>query len=80
MLGMQIYKPIFLTLTAAIPVSVFTISASAQEVDAKTLLEQMSAENAGLDNFIVSGDAYADARLACLSYFTTLMREQPLPS
>ncbi len=49
--------------TVAIAVSAFSTSASAQEVDAKALLEQMSAEIAGLDSFIVHGDAYADARL-----------------
>ena len=75
---MQICKSIFLTLTATIAVSVFAISASAQEVDAKLLIEQMSAEIAGLDNFIGYGDAYADARFACHSYFTMLMREQAL--
>lgn len=63
MFGMKICKSIFLTLTATIAVGVFTTSASAQEVDAKVLLEQMSAEIAGLDSFIVHGDAYADARL-----------------
>lgn len=40
-----------------------TTSASAQEVDARALLEKMSAEIAGLDRFVVYGDAYADARL-----------------
>jgi len=63
MFGMKICKSNFLALTAAIAMGVFTTSASAQEVDAKVLLERMSAEIAGLDNFIVHGDAYADARL-----------------
>lgn len=36
---------------------------SAQEVDPKALLVQMSDEINGLDSFIVHGDAYADARL-----------------
>lgn len=42
-----------------------TISANvlAQEPDAKELLAQMSAEIAKLDSFVLSGDAYADARL-----------------
>ncbi len=63
MFGMKICKSNFLALTAAIAMGVFTTSASAQEVDAKVLLERMSAEIARLDNFIVHGDAYADARL-----------------
>ena len=53
MFGMRIRKSILLTVTAAIAVGAFATSASAQEVDAKALLEQMSAEIAGLDNFIV---------------------------
>jgi hypothetical protein len=40
-----------------------TTSTSAQEIDARALLERMSAEIAGLDAFTVHGDAYADARL-----------------
>jgi hypothetical protein len=63
MLGMKICKPIFLSVTATIAVGALAASASAQEVDAKALLEQMSAEIAGLESFIVHGDAYADARL-----------------
>ncbi len=39
-------------------------AASAQEIDARAMLEEMSAEIAGLDAFVVHGDAYADARLA----------------
>jgi hypothetical protein len=38
-------------------------STDPQELDPRELLEQMSAEIAGLDNFIVHGEAYADARL-----------------
>ena len=38
-------------------------TAHAQEIDATGLVERMSAEIAGLDAFIVHGDAYADARL-----------------
>jgi hypothetical protein len=55
MFGMRIRKSILLTVTvtATIAVGAFATSASAQEVDAKALLEQMSAEIAGLDNFIV---------------------------
>jgi hypothetical protein len=63
MFGFKICKSIFLTLTATIAVGASATSASAQEVGAKALLEQMSAEIAGLDSFIVHGDAYADARL-----------------
>jgi hypothetical protein len=63
MFGMKICKSIFSALTATIAVGAFAASASAQEVDAKALLEHMSAEIAGLDSFIVYGDAYADARL-----------------
>ncbi len=37
--------------------------AYAQEIDATGLVERMSAEIAGLDAFLVQGDAYADARL-----------------
>jgi len=37
--------------------------AHAQEIDATDLVERMSAEIAGLDAFLVRGDAYADARL-----------------
>ena len=63
MFGVKIRKSIFLTVTAAIVVGAVATSTSAQEVDAKALLERMSAEISGLDNFIVHGDAYADARL-----------------
>ena len=38
---MRIRKSILLTVTAAIAVGAFATSASAQEVDAKVLLEQM---------------------------------------
>jgi len=44
----------------------FALSATtsiAQEVDPKALIERTSAEIAGLDGFIVTGDAYTDARL-----------------
>ncbi len=53
MFGMKICKSTFLTLTATITVGAFATGASAQEVDAKALLERMSAEIAGLDSFIV---------------------------
>lgn len=48
---------------AALSASIFATGASAQDVDAKAMLERMSKEIAGLDRFIVYGDAYADARL-----------------
>ena len=54
----------WLTVIAMIVAGSFTSSVSAQEPDARALLGRMSAEIAGLDSFIVSGDAYADARLA----------------
>ncbi len=63
MVNLKIFKSIWLTVTVAISAGAFAPGASAQEVDAKALLEQMSAEIAGLDNFIVHGDAYVDARL-----------------
>ncbi len=63
MFGLKILKSTCLTATVSSLVGAFATSASAQEVDAKALLEQMSAEIAGLDSFIVHGDAYADARL-----------------
>ena len=40
-----------------------TSAALAEEPDATELVERMSAGIAGLDAFLVSGDAYADARL-----------------
>ena len=41
-----------------------TTSVPAEEIDPKALLERASAEIAGLDGFIVAGDAYTDARLS----------------
>jgi len=52
-----------LTVIAMVVAGALSSNISAQEIDAKTLLEQMSAEIAGLDAFTVHGDAYADARL-----------------
>ncbi len=63
MFGLKILNTIRLNATVSILVGAFATSASAQEIDAKPMLEQMSAEIAGLDSFIVHGDAYADARL-----------------
>ena len=50
------------SIIAAITVLV-AAAAPAQEPDASALVESMSAEIAGLDGFIVTGDAYSDARL-----------------
>ena len=63
MFDTKICKCIWRTVTLGIVAGAFAAGASAQQVDAKVLLEQMSAEIAGLDRFIVHGDAYADARL-----------------
>jgi len=60
-----------------------SIGASAEEIDARALLEEMSAEIAGLAAFIVQGDAYSDARLAAgqiiehSSQVTLRLRRQP---
>ena len=64
MFGIKFCKPMWLIIAATIAAGAFASSASAQEPDAKTLLEQMSAEIAALDSFIVQGDGYSDARLA----------------
>ncbi len=86
MFDMKICKSVWLTLTVtivAISAGAFATSVSAQELDAKTMLEQMSAEIAGLDSFIVHGDAYADARLNAgqiiehASQVTLRLRRQP---
>ena len=63
MFDTKICKFLWRTVTLGIMAGAFTAGASAQEVDAKALLAQMSAEIAGLNSFIVHGDAYADARL-----------------
>ena len=63
MLTMKICKSKWLAATVAVAVGVFATGATAQEIDAKALLERMSAEIVGLDRFVVHGDAYADARL-----------------
>jgi hypothetical protein len=55
----------------------------AQQIDARVLLEEMSAEIAGLESFIVQGDAYADARLVAgqiiehSSQVTLRLRREP---
>ncbi len=54
---------VFLTLTAVIASGSLAGNASAQEIDAAELLGRMGAEIASFDKFILSGEAYADARL-----------------
>ncbi len=72
-----------LTVAATIAAGELTAGLAAQEVDAKALLERMNAEIAGLDGFIVHGDAYIDARLAAgqiiehASQVTLRLRRQP---
>lgn len=72
-----------LTVAATIAAGGMTAGVSAQEVDVKALLERMDAEIAGLDGFIVHGDAYIDARLAAgqiiehASQVTLRLRRQP---
>jgi hypothetical protein len=63
MFGNQHRKSIRLTINVMLAVGAFTASVSAQESDARALLNRMSAEIAGFESFIVSGDAYTDARL-----------------
>jgi len=63
MFGMKIYRFVCLTISALVTAAALASTASAQEVDARELLERMSAEISGLDGFIVHGDAYSDARL-----------------
>jgi hypothetical protein len=66
-----------------ISASASAVSASAQEIDARELLEEMSAEIAGLQSFVVQGDAYADARLEAgqiiehSSHVTLRLRREP---
>ena len=52
-----------LTTVVTLLLGAMTTSTSAQEIDARALLEEMSAEIEGLGRFVVYGDAYADARL-----------------
>ena len=63
MLSTKIRRSIWLAIAMAVAAGPFAASASAEEVDAKALLKRMSKEIAGLDRFVVEGDAYADARL-----------------
>ena len=63
MFDTKVCRSVLRIVTVGIFAGAFAAGASAQQIDAKSLLEQMSAEIAGLDRFIVNGDAYADARL-----------------
>ncbi len=83
MFGKKVYRSVWRTVTVGIAAGAIAASASAQNIDAKSLLEQMSMEIAGLDSFIVHGDAYADARLDAgqiiehASQVTLRLRRQP---
>lgn len=57
-------KFVYLIRTLTLVTAALAASASAQEFDAKELIERMSAEIAQLNRFVVRGDAYTDARLA----------------
>jgi hypothetical protein len=63
MIGSKICKTLGLSAIAMVAIGAFATSLLAQELDAKLLLKQMGAEIAGLDSFILNGDAYTDARL-----------------
>jgi hypothetical protein len=63
-IGRKNWNSIVSSAIAMVAVGAFTTSLLAQELDAKLLLKQMGAEIAGLDSFILNGDAYTDARLA----------------
>ncbi len=63
MFDTKVGRSVWRIVTVGIFAGAFAAGASAQQIDAKSLLEQMSAEIAGLDSFIVYGDAYTDARL-----------------
>lgn len=86
MFGMKNCRSVWLS-TAATIVTVsagaFTANAFAQQLDATELIKNMNAEIAGLDRFIVRGDAYTDARLAAgqliehASKVTLRLRRQP---
>jgi len=79
----RIHKSTWWAVTIAVAAGAFAASATAQEVDAKALVERMSAEIAKLNRFIVHGDAYTDARLAAgqiiehASQVTLRLQRQP---
>ena len=54
---------VFLSVAAIVAGGALANSAFAQETDPRALIERMGAEVASLDRFILSGEAYADARL-----------------
>jgi len=60
MFGIKICNSIGLTVIA---IGMAATSVFAEDFDSKGLLQEMSSELAGLDRFILKGDAYADARL-----------------
>lgn len=63
MLGTNLRISKRLICVALIVVAAISGSVLAQEPDPKELLARMSAEIAALESFVLSGDAYADARL-----------------
>ena len=63
MLSLKICKVIWSAVGLSVTAGAFAAGAPAQEVDAKALIERMSAEIAELERFAVYGDAYTDARL-----------------
>ena len=75
MFGLKICKPILLIVTATIGAGAF-----AEEPDPKRLIEQMSAEIAALDSFIVHGDGYSDARLAAGQLIEHASHNRPNPT
>jgi len=54
---------VFLSIAALVACGALGNSAFAQETDPQALFERMGAEVAALDGFILSGEAYTDARL-----------------
>jgi hypothetical protein len=62
MFGTQACKSAWLAVIAIMLAG--SSSLSAEEVDARALLGRMSEEIAGLDSFVLRGEAYVDARLA----------------
>ncbi len=72
-----------ISFAVAVAMSLAANNALAQDVDARALLEQMSAEIAGLESFVLEGDAYADARLEAghiiehSSHVTLRLRRNP---
>ena len=63
MLGLHLNVSKVLMVVTVITSAVISSDALAQEPDPEELLARMSAEIAKLESFVLSGDAYADARL-----------------